>query len=130
MFSADAENGGTSETESEGMAKADDIRTLAAQRVRDLLSRASGWEQATNQKVGSQTADLVIKFKIGDKLHTLAIGVSSLGQPRQIRETVTRLSEIRREMPEAYPVAVSPYISPPSAGLLKRRGLGYIDLSC
>ncbi|HKA61621.1 MAG TPA: type IV toxin-antitoxin system AbiEi family antitoxin [Methylomirabilota bacterium] len=111
------------------MAKADDIKTLAAQRVRDLLMRASGWEQTTNVKVGSQMADLVMKFKMGDKPHTLAIGVSSLGQPRQIRETVTRLSEIRREMPEAYPVAVSPYISPQSAALLKRSGLGYLDLS-
>ncbi|HSB43035.1 MAG TPA: type IV toxin-antitoxin system AbiEi family antitoxin [Methylomirabilota bacterium] len=32
-------------------------------------------------------------------------------------------------MPEAYPVAVSPYISPQSASLLKRSGLGYLDLS-
>lgn len=111
------------------MAKADDIKTLAAQRVRDLLSRASGWEQATNVKVGSQTADLLMKFKMGDKTHALAISVSSLGQPRQIREAVTRLSEIRRELPEAYPVVVSPYISPQSAALLKRSGLGYLDLS-
>ena len=70
-----------------------------------------------------------MKFKMGDKPHTLAIGVTSLGQPRQIRETVTRLSEIRKDMPEAYPVAVSPYISPQSASLLKRSGVGYLDMS-
>ena len=70
-----------------------------------------------------------MKFKMGDRPHTLAIGVSSLGQPRQIREAVTRLLEIRKDMPEAYPVAVSPYISPQSASLLKRSGLGYLDLS-
>ena len=111
------------------MAKADDIKTLAAQRVRELMSKASGWEQFVDMKVGGQTADLVMKFKMGDKPHTLAVGVTSLGQPRQIRETVTRLLEIRKEMPEAYPVAVSPYISPQSASLLKRSGLGYLDLS-
>ena len=111
------------------MAKADDIKTLAAQRMRDLMAKASAWEQATDVRVGSQTIDLLVRFKMGDRPHTLAIGVSSLGQPRQIREAVTRLSEIRREMPEAYPVAVSPYISPQSAALLKRSGLGYLDLS-
>jgi hypothetical protein len=111
------------------MAKAEDIRTLAAQRMRELLSKASGWEQLADVRVGTQTIDLLIKFKMGERPHTLAIGVTSLGQPRQIREAVTRLSEIRREVPEAYPVAVSPYISPQSAALLKRSGLGYLDLS-
>ena len=111
------------------MAKADDIRTLAAQRVRELMGKASGWEQLVDVKSGSQNIDLLLKFKMGDRPHAIAIGVTSLGQPRQIRETVTRLSEIRREMPEAYPVAVSPYISPQSAALLKRSGLGYLDLS-
>jgi hypothetical protein len=111
------------------MAKADDIRALAAQRMRELMSRASGWEQLVDVRAGAQTVDLLMKFKIGDRPHTLAIGVTSLGQPRQIREAVTRLGEIRRELPEAYPVAVSPYISPQSAALLKRSGLGYLDLS-
>ena len=111
------------------MAKADDIKTLAAQRVRELMPKVTGWEQSVDVKVGGQTADVVVKFKMGEKPHTLTIGVTSLGQPRQIRETVTRLTEIRRDMPEAYPVAVSPYISPQSAALLKRSGVGYLDLS-
>jgi hypothetical protein len=111
------------------MAKADDIRNLAAQRVRDLLSRASDWEQSVDVKVGGQTADLLMKFRMGDRPHTLVLGVTSLGQPRHVREAVTRLSEIRRALPDAYPVAVSPYISPQSAALLKRSGLGYLDLS-
>jgi hypothetical protein len=111
------------------MAKADDIRNLAAQRVRDLLSRASDWEQSVDVKVGGQTADMLVKFRMGDRPHTLVLGVTSLGQPRHIREAVTRLSEIRRALPDAYPVAVSPYISPQSAALLKRSGLGYLDLS-
>src|SRR5260370_14968050 len=129
MVAAYAENDGTSESGRKGMAKADDIRALAAQRVRELMSKASGWEQLADVNVGSQSIDLLLKFKMGERLHAIAIGVTSLGQPRQIRGAVTRLSEIRREMPEAYPVAVSPYISPQSAALLKRSGLGYLDLS-
>lgn len=111
------------------MAKAHDIRKLAAQRMRELLSKASSWEESSEVRAGGQTVDLLLRFKIGDRPHAIAIGVTSLGQPRQIREAVTRLGEIRREIPEAYPVAVSPYISPQSASLLRRSGLGYLDLS-
>jgi hypothetical protein len=60
MVSAYAENEGTSETGCEGMAKADNLRTLAAQRVRELMSKASGWEQSLDMKVGGQTADMVM----------------------------------------------------------------------
>ena len=103
------------------MAKADDIRRSAAQRLRELLSKAAGWEESVRRdRVGGQTVDLVVKFKMGGTPHALAIGVTSLGQPRQIREVVTRLFEFRKDMPEAYPVAVAPYISPQSAALIKR----------
>jgi len=47
------------------MAKADDIKTLAAQRVRELMSKASGWEQLADVKVGQQVIDLLSKFKMG-----------------------------------------------------------------
>ena len=42
---------------------------------------------------------------------------------------IARLTDIRRELPNAYPLAVSEYISPQSATLLRRNGLGYLDLS-
>jgi hypothetical protein len=39
------------------------------------------------------------------------------------------LGELRAEVDGAYPVAVAQYISPQGAALLKRNGLGYLDLS-
>src|SRR5258707_4264130 len=105
MVSAYAENHGTSESGRKGMAKADDIRALAAQRVRELMSKVSGWEQLADVKVGSQSIDLLLKFKMGERPHAIAIGVTCLGQPRQLRETVTRLSEIRPEVTYASPVS-------------------------
>ena len=39
------------------------------------------------------------------------------------------MTDIRRELPDVYPVAVAEYIGPQSAALLKRNGLGYLDLS-
>ncbi len=111
------------------MLKSQEIRRLAAQRLRELLPKARAWEEVPDSRVGSQTADLLLKFKMGEQEHTLVLEVSALGQPRQIRETVTRLGEIRRELPAAYPVATAVYISPQSAAILRRSNLGYLDLS-
>ena len=111
------------------MLKSSEIRQLAAQRLRELFPRACGWEEVSDSRVGSQTADLLVKFKMGEQEHMLVLEVSALGQPREIRETVTRLTDIRRELPTACPVATAVYISPQSAAILRRSNLGYLDLS-
>jgi transcriptional regulator with AbiEi antitoxin domain of type IV toxin-antitoxin system len=125
MVSADAETVRTSET----MLNSSDIRRLAAQRLRELFAKARAWEEVPDARVGAQTADLLVKFKMADQEHTLVVEVSALGQPRQIREAVTKLTEIRRELPGAYPVATATYIGPQSATILRRSNLGYLDLS-
>lgn len=125
MVSADAEIIGTNET----MLKSSEISRLAAQRLRDLFQRARDWEELRDSRVAGQEVDLLVKFNMGGQDHTLVLEVSALGQPRQIREAMTRLSEIRRELPNAYPVATAVYISPQSAAILKRSNLGYLDLS-
>lgn len=111
------------------MVKAEEIRRSAAQKLRELFPRAADWEELSQVRVGSQAADLLVKFRMGASEHALALEITSLGQPREIREAMTRLAEIRRELPDAYPVVVSPYISPQSAALLRRSSLGYLDLS-
>src|SRR5688500_12531383 len=111
------------------MLKSADIRRQVAQRLRDLFPKAKGWEETTDVRVGGQTADLLMKFRLGDQERTVVIEVSSLGQPRQIRAAVTRLQEVRRELPGAYPVAAAVYIGPQSARILKSNNLGYVDLS-
>ncbi len=111
------------------MLKSSEIRRQAAQRLREIFPGAKGWEEAADARIGSQRADLLIKFKLGAQEHTLVLEVSSLGQPRQIRATVTRLAEVRRAFPTAYPVAAAVYIGRESAQILKSNNLGYIDLS-
>jgi len=111
------------------MLKSADIRRQAAQRLRELFSKARNWEESADTKIGSHTADLVVRFQLGEQEHVLVLEVSSLGQPRQIRAAVTRLNEIRRELPGAYPVATAVYIGPQSARILKTNNLGYLDLS-
>ncbi|MFQ5897369.1 MAG: type IV toxin-antitoxin system AbiEi family antitoxin [Candidatus Methylomirabilia bacterium] len=102
---------------------------MAAQRLREIFPKAKSWEEVADSRVGSQPADLIVKFQMGQVDHTLVLEVTGLGQPKQIREAITRLSEIRRELPGAYPVAVSGYISPQSAAILRQNGLGHLDLS-
>jgi hypothetical protein len=111
------------------MLKSSEIRRQAAQRLRELFPTAKSWDEAADVRIGNQNADLVFKFRLGPQEHTLVLEVSSLGQPRQIRAAVTRLQEVKRELPAAYPVAAAVYIGPQSARILKSNGLGYVDLS-
>lgn len=110
------------------MLKSADIRKLAGQRLRELFPKAKAWEERADVRIGNQSADIA-RFRLGEQEHTLVLEVSSLGQPRQIRAAVTRLVDLRREMPEAYPMAVAVYIGPQSARILKANNLGYLDLS-
>jgi hypothetical protein len=111
------------------MLKSSEIRRQAAQRLRELFPAAKGWEETADARIGNQRADLLLKFRLGTQEQTLVLEVSSLGQPRQIRAAVTRLQEVRRELPGAYPVAAAVYIGPQSARILKSNNLGYVDLS-
>ena len=111
------------------MLKSEEVRRQVAQRLRELLPKAKGWQESADTKIGGQIADLLAKFQLAGQEHTLVVEVSLLGQPRQIRASVTRLNEIRRELPGAHPVAAAIYIGPQSARILKSNNLGFVDLS-
>jgi len=111
------------------MLKSAEIRRQAAQRLKELFPRARGWEESTDVRLGNQTADLVVRFKLGEHEQTMVVDVTPLGQPRQIRAAVTKLADARRALPAAYPVAASVYIGPQSARILKDNNLGFVDLS-
>ena len=111
------------------MLKSEEVRRQVAQRLRELLPRAKGWDESAGTRVGGQVADLIARFQMAGQEHTLVVEVTPLGQPRQIRAAVTRLNEIRRDMPAAYPMAAAVYIGPQSARILKTNNLGYVDLS-
>ncbi len=111
------------------MLKSAEIRRQAAQRLRESFRAVRSWEETADVRIGNQTADLVLKFRLGDQEHALVVETCALGQPREIRAAVTRLGEIRKELPSAYPVAAAVYISPQSARILKANNLGFVDLS-
>jgi len=111
------------------MLKSSDIRRQAVQRLKELFPKAQGWEEVAGARIGSQTAELLLKFRLGGQEHVFVLEVSSLGQPRQIRAAVTRFEELTREVSGTYPVATAVYIGPQSARILKSHGFGYVDLS-
>jgi hypothetical protein len=111
------------------MLKSAEIRRQVGQRLRELFSRARSWDETVDARVGNQTADLMVKFKLAEHEQTMIVDVVTLGQPRQIRAAVTKLLDVRRAMPTAYPVAASVYIGSQSARILKDNNLGYVDLS-
>jgi hypothetical protein len=111
------------------MLKSAEIRRQVAQRLRELFPRARGWEETPDAKIGAQPVDLLVKFRLGEHEQIMVVDVVSLGQPRQIRAAVTKMSEVRKVMPAAYPVAASVYIGSQSARILKDNNLGFVDLS-
>ena len=111
------------------MLKSAEIRRQVAQRLRELFPRARGWEETPDAKIGAQTVDLLVKFRLGEHEQTRVVDVVSLGQPRQIRAAVTKMSDVRKVAPSAYPVAASVDIGSQSARILKDNGLGFVDLS-
>jgi Transcriptional regulator, AbiEi antitoxin, Type IV TA system len=111
------------------MLKSEEVRRQVALRLRELLPSAKGWHESADTRIGGQSADLVAKFQLAGQERTVVVEVSALGQPRQIRAAVTRLNEIRRELPTAHPVAAAIYIGPQSARILKGNNLGFVDLS-
>jgi hypothetical protein len=111
------------------MVRINEIKKDAAHRLRELFPRAEDWQELMDPRVGEQTVDLLIKFRIGAEAKTLICEARLVGQPRYVREMLTRLRGLRERVPGAYPVAVAPYISPQSAALVRQNGCGYLDLS-
>src|SRR3989338_3694299 len=64
------------------MLRSVEIRRQVAQRLRELLPKAKGWEESADAKIGSQTADLLVKFRLGEQEQALGGEVSSLGGAR------------------------------------------------
>jgi hypothetical protein len=111
------------------MVRIDETKKDAAQRLRELFPQAQEWQELIDARVGEQTVDVLIHFKLAGEAKTLICEVRPVGQPRYVREMLTRLRGLRERVPGAYPVAVAPYVSPQSAALVRQNGCGYLDLS-
>ena len=73
--------------------------------------------------------DLRFQVKTPKGKSTLVVEVKTLGQPRVIRDATNQLLRFKGELPDAYGVVMAPYISPESAEICRKEGLGFADLA-
>jgi hypothetical protein len=79
---------------------------------------------------GDARADLVLNLRAkAGASSQIIVEVKTSGQPRLAREAVNQLLRLRSEFPDAYGVFVAPYVSPESAEICKKDGIGYLDLA-
>lgn len=111
------------------MVRVGEIKKQTAQRLRELFPHVQDWQEFMDSRVGEQTVDLLVRFKMAGEEKALICEVRPVGHPRHIREAITHLRGLRRQVPGAYPVVSAPYVSAQSAALVRQNGCGYVDLS-
>jgi hypothetical protein len=73
------------------------------------------------------TPDLVIRLLLPAGEQLIIAETKSSGQPRFAREAVNQLFRYRDESPGMYGVFMAPYISPQTAAICEKAGVGYAD---
>jgi hypothetical protein len=113
------------------MLRINELKKEVAERLRGLFPQASEWQESLDATVGDQTVDVLVRFRMGQgqETKTLICETRSRGEPRYLREAITRLRELPSHLPGAYPLVAAPYVSPQSAALIHRNGCGYLDLA-
>jgi hypothetical protein len=125
MVSASAEN----VRAAENMVRINEIKKQTAQRLRALFPQVPEWQELLDYRLGEQTVDLLVRFRMGQETKSLICEVRALGQPRHVRDAITHLRGAAAGLPGAYPVLAAPYLSPQSAAIARQNGCGYLDLS-
>lgn len=78
-------------------------------------------------RFGDGRVDLLATVRLPGGERRIAVEVKESAQPRQVREAANRLLRLRAYLPDAYFVVAAPYLSPRSAEICERDGIGYVD---
>ncbi len=82
-----------------------------------------------DKKLQRGNPDLFVTLDSGDAMFDIIVEAKTMGEPRFAREAANQLQDYLRELPKAYGVFLSSYISPEAARICKDNGIGYIDLA-
>jgi hypothetical protein len=83
-----------------------------------------------NQRQKNVEADFLLDLQMaGGPALQIVVEVKTNGQPRLARDAVNQLLRCSRAFPMAYGVFMAPYISPQSADICEKEGIGYLDLA-
>lgn len=80
-------------------------------------------------RAGSREYDLLVRIRIGEVTRNLLCEVKSVGEPRYLRQALSKISAATVADPEVSPVIVAPYISQEGRKLCREAKVGYIDLT-
>jgi hypothetical protein len=84
----------------------------------------------TNKKLSGNIFDLVFKIRTQDRKEWfLVCEIKELLQPRMAREISIRLKENLAELNKVYPVLITTFLGDRTREILKREGIGYLDLA-
>jgi hypothetical protein len=113
------------------MLRIGEFKKEAAERLHGLFAQVAEWQESLDATVGDQTVDVLVRVRMGQDQEpkTLICETRTRGEPRYLREAITRLREFRAHLPGAYPMVAAPYITGQSAAMVRRNGCGYLDLA-
>jgi hypothetical protein len=110
-----------------------DIRKRAADALRACLEEipfAQVMRVTENLRQGNTEADFLLDLQIMDgPSWQIVVEAKANGQPRLARDAVNHLLRLNTTFPESYGVFMAPYISPQSAEICEKEGIGYLDLA-
>jgi hypothetical protein len=78
---------------------------------------------------GGARIDFIFNLTVSGKKQVLAVEVKRTGQPKVAREAINSLLRWVSLSPGAYGVFAAPYISPQTAEICSREGIGYCDFA-
>jgi hypothetical protein len=96
---------------------------------RFLAEVGGSLRQTINKPTSKGYPDLVMDTEIRGKRKNLVFEFLSVGQPRYIREAVSRVKAFASVVPNSHAVIVAPYILDQSAGIMQSEGVGFFDLA-
>ena len=73
--------------------------------------------------------DIWVKLKTPSGYQDLAVEMKNNGEPRVIRDTVSRIKDYLEFIPNTYGVIIAPSIFSKSAEICKEAGVGYLDFA-
>lgn len=79
--------------------------------------------------VGTMRADFLATLTIAGKRQRIVVETKSSGQPRLVRAAANQLLRYREFDPALYCVFAAPFVSPQSAEICSKEGIGYLDLA-
>lgn len=81
--------------------------------------------------LGPRNPDFLLPVQTRKETWRLACEVKGLVQPRQARSVVLEMNDYLRALgdPKVYPILMAPYISPDTAEICRKAGVGYADFA-